>query len=537
LGEVAPDNLDYEEEVSTNNRFHRTKERKTLMKASATVLLLILLPLLALAQAPNVVSTSPANDAVNVPVSTTVVSLTFDTAVDTTTFMVSQDGGPSGGFLTNLDSLKALTFSADHKTVFLSVALSAGKPYFVLLFYARSAGGPALTVPYIFRFTTGASFPTTSVSGTVNGGATGISPANSMVIVNDGPLGSKDAFIAGAVADGAGAFTIPYVPNGTFYPVAAKSLGGNGQIDPTSGDPVGTGAPITVSGANVTGVSITLRNNFQRRYQEAMDSLNHYLTSLPSPRTLRMVQAYRIDSTGAASEWEFRYTRDTWQNSFSFRVELFGARLESMDSSSYYWLTQNLPISSLPSPAVVDSFLARAERGGGYAYRPHPMDWNGFDVHLAIGNLYYSEFWKLATDPSQFYLGVSYWYGIQGQNQSTTIAERLFLGDYNTGTILGTTGIAVQKAKEVPQKFSLEQNYPNPFNPSTTIRYGLPHKAAVSLVVYNALGQQITRLVDAVEEAGYHEVRFDGSSLPSGVYFYRLEAEGFVSTYKLVLLK
>jgi len=507
------------------------------MKASATALFFVLLPMLALAQAPNVVSTSPANDAVNVPVSTSVVSLTFDTAVDTTTFVLIPDAGPSGGFLTNLDSFNALTFSADHKTVFLSATLSAGKPYFVILFYAKREGGSALTVPYIFRFTTAASFPTSSVSGTVNGGTTGIAPANSMVIVNNGPLGGSDAFVAGAVADGAGAFTIPYVPNGSFYPVAAKSLSGNGQIDPTSGDPIGTAPPVAVSGTNVTGVSITLRNNFQRRYQEALDSLNYYLPSLPSPRVLRMVQAYRIDSTGAASEWEFRYTRDTWQNSFTFRVELFGARTESMDANEYNWLVQGNPISSLPSAAAVDLFLAQAENGGGYDYRPHPISWNGFDTHLSIGDLYWTEFWKLIPDSSQFYLGVSYWYGTQGQGQSTTIKERLFLGNYNTGAILGTTGIAAEQGKQVPEKFSLEQNYPNPFNPSTTIRYGLPHKSAVSLTVYNTLGQQITRLVNDVQEAGYHEVRFDGSSLPSGVYFYRVEAEGFVSTHKLVLLK
>ena len=86
--------------------------------------------------------------------------------------------------------------------------------------------------------------------------------------------------------------------------------------------------------------------------------------------------------------------------------------------------------------------------------------------------------------------------------------------------------------------------YPNPFNPSTTIGYGLPQRSAVQLTVYNTLGQEVARLIEGEREAGYHDVKFDGSSLSSGVYFYRLDArpvEGgpgeFVTTRKLLLLR
>jgi hypothetical protein len=83
----------------------------------------------------------------------------------------------------------------------------------------------------------------------------------------------------------------------------------------------------------------------------------------------------------------------------------------------------------------------------------------------------------------------------------------------------------------------LKQNYPNPFNPSTTIRYGLPHKSQVSLIVYNTLGQLVSQLVSGEQEAGYHEVRFDASYLSSGMYFYRLQAGDFVQARKLLLLR
>jgi len=73
--------------------------------------------------------------------------------------------------------------------------------------------------------------------------------------------------------------------------------------------------------------------------------------------------------------------------------------------------------------------------------------------------------------------------------------------------------------------FAPEQNCPNPFNPSTTIRYGLPQKSNVPLIVFNPLGQQGSALIKGEQEAGYHDMRFDASALFSGAYFNRLHAE------------
>ena len=109
---------------------------------------------------------------------------------------------------------------------------------------------------------------------------------------------------------------------------------------------------------------------------------------------------------------------------------------------------------------------------------------------------------------------------------------------------------SVQDADAVPVEFSLLQNYPNPFNPTTEISYQVPVASTVRLAVYDLLGREVAVLVNERKAPGSYEVKFDGSSLSSGVYIYRLQAgdpsansgpraesRGFVSTQKLILLK
>lgn len=88
-----------------------------------------------------------------------------------------------------------------------------------------------------------------------------------------------------------------------------------------------------------------------------------------------------------------------------------------------------------------------------------------------------------------------------------------------------------------PDQLYLSHNYPNPFNPSTTIEFTLPFPLDVQLTVYNILGQQVQLLADHAYSAGVHQVRFDGSTLSSGVYIYRLSAANQVLTRKMVLVR
>ena len=90
---------------------------------------------------------------------------------------------------------------------------------------------------------------------------------------------------------------------------------------------------------------------------------------------------------------------------------------------------------------------------------------------------------------------------------------------------------------ETPVKYSLEQNYPNPFNPKTNIEFSIPERSRVELSVFDVLGKEINIIVNEVLESGKFKADWDASSLPSGVYFYRLRTEKFSETKKMILLK
>lgn len=95
----------------------------------------------------------------------------------------------------------------------------------------------------------------------------------------------------------------------------------------------------------------------------------------------------------------------------------------------------------------------------------------------------------------------------------------------------------VEAVISAPAKFELSQNYPNPFNPSTKISFSVPQSGNVKLSVYNLLGQEVQNLVNGFVEAGNHTINFDAENLNSGIYLYKLEANGFVQTRKMTMIK
>jgi Secretion system C-terminal sorting domain len=110
-----------------------------------------------------------------------------------------------------------------------------------------------------------------------------------------------------------------------------------------------------------------------------------------------------------------------------------------------------------------------------------------------------------------------------------------FNGNYEYFNLPGV--IIIQK----PVEFFAGQNYPNPSNPKTKIDYQIPFDGNVSLRVYDISGKEVSVIADGFKQADYYTAEFDGSNLASGVYFYRITADGeglkFTKTFKMILLK
>ena len=131
----------------------------------------------------------------------------------------------------------------------------------------------------------------------------------------------------------------------------------------------------------------------------------------------------------------------------------------------------------------------------------------------------------------------------QGTNNLNSVTKLKILSD-TANAFYNRSFIVINKtpAEVLPDKFSLYQNYPNPFNPATTIKFNIPADTKgrisdVKLIIYDILGKEVTQLVNDKLQAGIYEVSFDGSNIPSGVYFYKITAGNYVDTKKMLLIK
>ena len=116
----------------------------------------------------------------------------------------------------------------------------------------------------------------------------------------------------------------------------------------------------------------------------------------------------------------------------------------------------------------------------------------------------------------------------------------IIASDISTGLYVlkvGQTTSINHNNTEIIDNYNLSQNYPNPFNPATKINWQSPVNSWQTLKVYDVLGNEVVTLINEQQNAGTYQVDFDGSNLPSGVYFYKLEAGEFVETKRMILLK
>ena len=498
---------------------------------------LVAIPVQLLAQL-TVVSTTPADNATNVPLTTT-FTMTFSAALDTTA--LSNNFEQWAG--TNIDSAASIIFGSDGKSFSATIYLKSNKPYFFGLFTVKGRDGSILASPYNMHFTTASSFPANSVSGTISSGITGVTQENSIVALTvnnfQNSANGNPQFGAWGSVNANGTFTIPYVPNGTYWPLAAKDADNDGNIDPTNGvDVVAFGDSIVVNNSSVTNVNLTFVKYTSLTCAQALPIADSLAKNLPSDRLLKTVTGYGVDTLGQSEEWDFTYVTNNSTQAYNIYASSFSSQIEQITDSWY--LSGLISTHTLTNPELAASsatVIANAEAQGGKAFRtqPHP-DSLTFQIQMQLGDLSTNNYWDLNPNPSLYYWGVDYNYGVQASQQWTTYSEKKFLCDFTTGTVLSVTAVN-QNPAPVPSKFMLYQNFPNPFNPSTTIRFSLQTPGFASLKVYDVLGREVATLVAENLTAGEHRIQWNASGIAGGVYFYRLQAGKYNQTQKLLLLK
>ena len=257
---------------------------------------------------------------------------------------------------------------------------------------------------------------------------------------------------------------------------------------------------------------------------------------------LKTVESYDI-TTG---QWNSKAEMPTkrWGHSavaYNGKIYVFGGRstgvpyssIEVYDPQFNTWET--ISDSTIPTPryclttCVLDSNIYAI--GGWYHSGGGPI-YDKVEVYNPDSNTWYTE------TPMPVALALLASIVLDGKIQ-------VFGGSITTHPCIGSSEIyeftplivPVEVEVSAPLEFLLQQNFPNPFNPSTTIGFGLQNKSAVKIIVLNSIGEEVAVVLNEERDSGCHTVEFNAANLPSGVYFYRLQAGSFVETKKMILLK
>ena len=183
---------------------------------------------------------------------------------------------------------------------------------------------------------------------------------------------------------------------------------------------------------------------------------------------------------------------------------------------------------------------------GTYTDKIH-ISWNsvsgvsGYDIYRGISNSSSSSSKIASTSNSLLEMddtGVSpattYYYWVKSKIIVGGNVTQSGFSNSDAGWLQNPTEV---DEEQLSLSFNLFQNYPNPFNPTILIKYSLPYASYVNLTVYNLLGEQVAVLANTFKQAGVYEIKFDGSSLQSGIYYYRIMSNNISETKKLVLVK
>lgn len=232
------------------------------------------------------------------------------------------------------------------------------------------------------------------------------------------------------------------------------------------------------------------------------------------------------------------------------QIKKIGFQIVSVGSPSMTGLTVRMQNSTLTSlSAFVSSGWTTCYTGNytppgtGWQYLDMPtpyFNWNGTSnllIEICFGNTSFSAATTVNGTTSTDMYRTEY------HDLSTACAYTGFTAGTNQTSRANTCFVIIpplgvtQTNTAIPNSYSLHQNYPNPFNPTTRIEFAIPKQGFVNLKIYDILGREVKVLVNEVKTPGNYSVDFNAAELSSGVYFYRLESNGFTDIKKMMLIK
>jgi hypothetical protein len=292
-------------------------------------------------------------------------------------------------------------------------------------------------------------------------------------------------------------------------------------------DPGHTGQPqsITVTNANVGNVDMVLTHmNHWTTARENLDTVQTLAADFGNDFQLMTIQSNSdsVGRDGKSRSWAYALYSPQRQHVLTVRMDGMRTEVDTSQNNPFPPNMLALPLDFINSDAI----MTIAESHGGAEIRQqHDIR----EVRLTAGNLQ----WDFPQNPSLIFWDAEYSWQIA---DSVWNSWHLYM-DIHTGEIVNPNAVKPIFAGGTAREFALLQNFPNPFNPTTTVPFLLPRAGYVELRIYDIQGREVTTLVNSDLPAGAQSVRFDAARLAGGIYFCRLQAENYIATQKMLLLK
>ncbi len=511
-------------------------------------------------------SATPSPMTASVPLQTT-VSFTFNEPIQVGTLSMESRMVTWSVFPTNL-AIQNIRYSDDYHTVFMDVTHTAETDYVWTFQNVRSTNGNGLQTAAVVNYTTQAATSPLVLAGSLFWPPGDFIPqpnhAMAVVVLLDSPDyftngmngPPPDVRNAGANLTGTWDYSMANVRPGTYYPAVFVFTNGAefGQLLAYGYSPDEQDNPksVTISDQSLTEYNISLRfvyngpDHQRTDVLDVFDKVKQYVAAQETGADLiiafgREELTNTTMPTGTSFEWSFIFYESSTDTIQMMQADSEGIQMVDRFHISSVPEEERIPkelVKSLPTTFIgsVQAMSTAMSNGLADLIQSTPdVAWR--QVRFDLSNFYFRHS-EIMDNQSPPFWEIQYNAEIWSDwNEITWEREAIFLVDAISGAFIHkieTTGI---EADEQVRKIELDQNYPNPFNPKTEIRYRKSEIGRTRLTVYDILGREVAVLVDGVMPVGHHQVTFDASTLPSGIYLYRLEAGGEMIQRKMTVVK